>query len=232
MRKIVIIGLVLFSMIGRAQDYVVSEIFTPEDYSGMSFEINANNRFIYSWGRNYNDSESESFIKPKGSNYFDFRYQYNQKLFLGCYMVFGVGYSWDGYKFKNDSSTLYVDSVFHDKRKMRFQNLTTNLGLRFQSHSKPDESWFVETSFFNDFLMHSAYLTWDEIDDMDHKAKLTKLDFVNKYRYGLEFRFGYGNMAVISRYKMSDIIKVNNEYSNLPKLTFGIQVDIPSSGDL
>ena len=88
--------LVLLSLKLSAQDYIVKERFEPSTYSDspLGFE-NVNHRVVYGWGTNNNWGEDKKLVKLKGSNFFNIRYQYNQKLVLGSFIDFGVGYNWD-----------------------------------------------------------------------------------------------------------------------------------------
>lgn len=228
MKRITLFIALLITFFSKAQDYVVEEKFTPKTYGNLFAEFNPNNRSIVSWGRSY-DSNSDEFLIPKGSNYFDARYQYNQKLFLGCSFVSGFGYNWDALRLNNDSATLYNDSIFHDKRKLRFQNITTNLGLRFQTSSHPDEGFFFQATMYNDFLVHSASVTWDEIEDSELKTRLKGLDYVNKHSMGVELRLGYMAFAMFSRYSFKDIVKNSDGYQGIPRLTFGVQIEVAAS---
>ena len=48
----------------------------------------------------------KKLLKLKGSNFFNIRYQYNQKLVLGSFIDFGMGYNWDGFNLQKDTLTL------------------------------------------------------------------------------------------------------------------------------
>lgn len=227
MKKFLTILITILSVTIYAQDYVVDESFTPENYGS---ESNPYNRLLYSWGMNFNELDLKE-IKPQGSNYFDMRYQYNLKLYKGVYFVSGFGYSWNAFNLLNENQSLYSDSIYHKKRKFRFQYITSNIGLRLQSHESPDESIYLEASIYGEALMRSVYVTWDEIDGMNHKAKLSKLDFINKYNYGGEIRIGFKNLSIFSKYRSSPLINNTLIGNELPRLTIGIQLDIPSEGN-
>ena len=72
--KIVLLLFLPFALMG--QDYVVDEIFEPDNFSAKITEVSPKNRVIYSWGWNMNNDQSD-LIKEFQSNYFDVRYQYN-----------------------------------------------------------------------------------------------------------------------------------------------------------
>jgi hypothetical protein len=67
---------------------------------------------------------------------------------------------------------------------------------------------------------------------MRYKNKFSKLNFVEKYQYGLEVRSGYKNISLFSRYRFSSLINRSLGGVDLPNLTFGLQLDIPASGDI
>ncbi len=229
--KAKILFLLILPVFSIAQDYVVDETFEPNDYSGRFGEMSPNNRIIYSWGMNINNTESK-LIKEVGSNYFDFRYQYNMPIVKKIYFTLGFGYNWNVFNLGNDSNSLYIDSLFHEKRKLRFQNITSNVGLRFQTKKSPNDSWYLEFNFSNEYLVRSNYVTWGELDGMKYKNKLSKLTAVDKYQYGFEIRSGFKNISLFSRYRLSNLISRSISDVDLPNLTFGLQIDIPASGDI
>lgn len=228
MKNILIIVMVTLGLSSKGQDYVVEEYFSPEDFGS---EADLNHRLIYSWGVNVNDFDAD-VINTKGSNYFDLRYQYNQHLFKGAYLITGFGYNWNGFKLTNDSNTLYTDSLFRDRRKFRFQNISSNIGFRLQTHKSPDESLFFEASIYGNVLTRSAYVTWEEVEGMPQKIRQTKLSYINKLNYGAEFKLGFNNLVGFARYRISSIINESALGSALPKLTVGLQIDIPYSGEV
>ena len=224
-----ILYFLIFPIFSFAQDYVVDEIFEPNNYSSRFSQISSNHRLIYSWGLNVNDTKS-NIIKEKGSNFFDLRYQKNVKILDKVFLTLGLGYNWNSYNLVDDINSFYIDSIFYDKRKFRFQNILSAVGLRFQSSASPDNFWFVEVDFFNDFLTKSTFLNWIEISNMNYKTKISKLNFIKNYQFGMEIRCGYKNISLFSRYRHSKIINdllIGNE---LPNLTIGLQFDIPVSG--
>lgn len=229
--KAKILFLLVLPIFSMGQDYVVDEIFEPDNYSGGFAEVSSNNRIIYSWGLNIDNTEL-NLIKETGSNYFDFRYQYNIPVLKTVYFTLGFGSNWNVFNLNNDSNLLYIDSLFHEKRKLRFQNITSVVGLRFQAKKHPNESWCLEVNFLNEYLVRSNYLTWGELDGMRYKNKFSKLNFVEKYQYGLEVRSGYKNISLFSRYRFSSLINRSLGGVDLPNLTFGLQLDIPASGDI
>jgi len=229
--KVKILFLLIIPIFCMGQDYVVDEIFEPKDYSNGFNEVSPNNRVLYSWGLNINNSESNQ-ISETGSNYFDVRYQYNIPLLKKLFITIGCGYNWNAFNLKNSINSFYVDSLFHEKIKLRFQNITSVIGVRFQNNKYDNVSWFLEVNFLNDYLIKSNYLTWGELDGMKYKNKFSKLSFVNQYQNGLEIRLGYKNISLFSRYRLSTLLKGSNEEIDMPNLTFGLQVDIPASGDI
>ena len=223
--------LVLLSIKLSAQDYIVKEKFEPSTYSDSPFGLeNANHRMIYSWGLNNNLGEDKNLVKLKGSNFFNIRYQYNQKLVLGSFIDFGIGYNWDGFNLHKDTLTLFRDSLFRSKRKMRFQNISGHVGFKFQTNEDPYDSYFLQFNIYGDYLTRSFYIVWDEIGDVKQKIRQSKLDFINKYNYGFEIRVGYSNYVLFARYRASDYVNTDNVVGYLPKISFGFEIEVSTSG--
>ena len=105
-----------------------------------------------------------------------------------------------------------------------------NLGVRFQSSSDSRKASYFEASIVGELLTRSTYLTWDKIGKSAYKTKLSKLEFANKYQYGLEFRAGYKYVSLFGKYRLSQLFEERLNKSQLPSLTLGIQIDIPSEG--
>tara|TARA_Y100001954_G_scaffold219666_1_gene254082 strand:- start:114 stop:806 length:693 start_codon:yes stop_codon:yes gene_type:complete len=227
--KIVLLLFLPFALMG--QDYVVDEIFEPDNFSAKITEVSPKNRVIYSWGWNMNNDQSD-LIKEFQSNYFDVRYQYNITLTKKLYLNIGFGYNWSAYQLNNDSSTLYIDSVFHEKRKLRFQNMSGMLGIRFQGDQFLNKAVFFEANLYGDLLARSIYLTRGMVDGMNYKNKISKLNFIDKYQHGFEFRIGYKNICFFSKTRISMLVNNLTQGVELPKVTFGFQIDIPASGDI
>lgn len=226
MKNLTIIIFVFFVQYLFAQDYVVEERFDPENYAGDSIRF-TDFSFITGWGNFINNDLSNEYIEPFGSNFFEFRYQYYLRFFKGCKFVIGSGYNFEAFKLKDDSSTLYLDSVFHEKRKLRFQNITTNLGLKFYAKKNNRTSSFLQLGVYYDFGTRSSYITWDEVNDMKFKSRIAKLKFINPNNYGVEIRLGYSQMSGFFRYRLTNRIKDIVGYGFLPLINFGIQIDVP-----
>ena len=224
--------LVLLSIKLSAQDYIVKEIFEPSTYSDSPFGFeNVNHRMIYGWGTNNNWGEDKKLLKLKGSNFFNIRYQYNQKLVLGSFIDFGMGYNWDGFNLQKDTLTLFRDSLFHSKRKMRFQNISGHVGFKFQSTENPNDSYFLQFNIYGAYLTSSSYIVWDKIGEVKQKIRQSKLDFLKKSNYGFELRAGYSNWALYAKYRFSDYVNTDNVVGYLPKISFGFEIEVSTSGE-
>lgn len=230
MKKRITLLLVVLSSVAFAQDYLVEEKYNPESYSRNPFSGNAenpNHRGIYGWGL-YDHAGAESPTTNRwGSNHFNIRYQYNQKLFLGTFLVFGTGYNWNSFNLLKSETSFYNDSTEYDKRKFRFQNITSHLGLRFQTNENPDESFFLQVNGYWDILTHTAFNGWLEDENgVKIRNRKTKLNDTKINTFGLELRTGYAPFALFARYRLSDIF--DNSVIDLPLFNFGIDIEIPS----
>lgn len=136
------------------------------------------------------------------------------------YFTSGFGYNWKSYKLKEDSNFLYSDSLFSEKRKIRAQNLGLTLGLRYQSKPNAINSFFIQANAYGEALMHSAYITWDEIDGSPIRKKLSELSYLNNYNYGIELKVGVSYFLIFAKYRLSSFVE-NSNYTDLPVLTIG-----------
>ena len=59
----------------------------------------------------------------------------------------------------------------------------------------------------------------------DIEVVTKRLNFVESTQYGVQFRIGYGQVALISRIRLSNQFKANLFYSEMPNVLIGIEVD-------
>lgn len=229
--RVIFLILILFSELSFTQDYVVDEVFEPENYEKKEFEVSSDNRIIYSLGLNVKSKES-SKLKHLGSNYFDLRYHYNFPLTKRIYLNMGGGYNFNIYNIQENTNFVEFDSLYQEKSKFRFQNITGCLGLRVQTKKSARYFWFFEANFFNDFLTKSAYITVGELNGMNYKTKITNLYFARNHQYGFEVRSGIRNISLFSRCRLSDIFKSDSILNNISFLTFGLQFEFSLFDDL
>lgn len=226
MRKSFLLFFVFFGHYLFAQDYVVEEKFDPDNYANDSTSFE-NFSLIARWGNFVTNNAHGELIEPIGSNYVEFKYQYYFEFFKGCKLAIGSGYSLEAFKLKNDSSTLFLDSLFHLKRKFRFHNISTNFGINFYSNKEQSISSFLQFGVYYDLGFRSSYITWDEVNEMKLRSRATKLPFINPYNYGFEVRLGYGRIAGFLRYRLTDKIKDGFGYRLIPIFNFGIELEAP-----
>lgn len=229
MKKIVTIILLFTAFSLSAQDYLVEESYEPKNYSRNPFSgysSNPNHRGIYGWGIYDNTASNDGGEDFWGSNFFYLKYQYNQPLFLGTFAVFGTGYNWSSFKYNPPNNKLYGDSISYDKSKFRFQNISSHIGLRFQTKKDPDESYFLQINAYWDILTHSAYVGWLKNDeDVKIRNKKFNLNDAKIHSFGVEIRTGYAPLVLIGRYRLTNHITNNNV--ELTPLSIGLDIEIP-----
>lgn len=225
MRIIISLVFALWSSFLAAQDYVIEEVFDTSKYAPkVRPVVDLNHRITYGYGLNL-DYPKTNGTSIKGSNYFTIDYQYNTLLLKKLYLTSGFNYNWKSYRLNNDSAFLYSDSLFSEKRKIRAQNLGVTLGLRFQSKPNANSAFYMQVNMYGEALMHSAYITWDEIDGSPIKKKLAELPYLNHYNYGAEVKIGISYFLLFAKYRLGNFVN-NNNYTDLPTLTLGFAIEV------
>lgn len=225
MRKLFTLAFLILGYLGAAQDYLVDERFHPSNYKpDVKIEIK-NHRSINSWALNTSAFDEDELINTWGSNYFAFKYQYDKPLFLGVHWNIGFGYNWDNYKLKQRSDMLLHDSIFHDKTKLRIQNVSFHSGFRFQTHKNFKKALYLQLNGYANVTTYTKMINWDEVGEMKLKNETRSLSYVTPYHYGVETRVGYGMVSFYARYRLSNIFEEESNYRELPRLAIGIELE-------
>lgn len=225
MKRILGVLLILIVQMSYSQDYLVDERFYPEDFEPEEKIEMENHRSINSWALNSSMLDEEELINTWGSNYFAFKYQYDQPLFLGVHWNLGFGYNWDNYKLKQRSDMMLHDSIFHDKSKLRIQNVSFHTGIRFQTSKNSKKALFLQVNGYANVTTYTKLITWDEVGDMELKNQTKNLDYITPYHYGVESRVGYGMFSFFARYRLSDVFEASSNYRELPRFALGIELE-------
>ena len=52
-----------------------------------------------------------------------------------------------------------------------------------------------------------------------------KLNYLNELNYGVRARIGFSYWSIYGQYRMSNLLKENRGFGELPRLTIGIEVN-------
>ena len=147
-------------------------------------------------------------------------------------MVFNTGYNLQSFSLKQNNAKLIPDNVQHKKEKLLFNsiNLSVLNRLKFNKTGNIIGS-YIDAGMYAGYMFRSTHITHDEPLDKsvtkgETVVKNKELTFVNNYNYGLMVRCGNSYLAILTYYRLSNIIKANkvNHYPELPRFMIGIEV--------
>jgi len=169
------------------------------------------------------------------------QFNYGYKFKVKFLRIFSLGtdlhYSCEYFTFKNQFLA-NTNPAIYDKEKLVLNNIGTEIFLRIKFDRNQ-----------NSFGIYSDFGVWgDWTFDNRHTIKLenltnnfyqgSKMKIVNKnlayvadYQYGAYLRLGYGKVALVIKYRISDLflddfVSTFSQF-DMPKLSFGIHFSIP-----
>jgi hypothetical protein len=212
--------------------------------------------FVMEFGFNRDFTGPDNFsLRFWGSRTVNFYYQYELRIAKSrISLVPGIGVSLERFGFKkyrtlfnyNDSLRLMLpgqrinitssDSVVNPMRGVRNSKLMTNyvdipVELRYTSNpDDPARAFKVAVGGRIGYLLDSFTKVKYKDDDGIKKLK-DKQDFnLNKLRYGVSARIGYGNFSIFAYYNLTELfekdkgIYYQKALHNFPTATFGISL--------
>jgi hypothetical protein len=167
-----------------------------------------------------------------GSRTINLYYQYEFRIMKSrMSFVPGIGLSLERYKFRNGAILSYPadnrDSVIllpvaeHQIRTLRKSQLITNyvdvpLELRYTSNpDDPNRSFKVSIGGRIGY-MYDAFTKIKYKDDGEMKQLKDKQNFqLNRLRYGVSFKVGFGNFSLFGYYNLSPLFKEGKAFHNM-----------------
>lgn len=225
-----------------AQDETVEATSTPtaektEEFTEFKKNINkAKDRlvldFTYDMALNLPDS-----IKMKGfSRGFNIYFTYDIVLGKSRFSVapgLGIGTNnyFHNYSISSDSLGTYFNKIGDDidvkKTKLALTYVDIPVELRFRSvPNKKGTSWKLAAGFKAGMMIQNKWKYKGEDfsnNGQDIKFKTYNIENVNKFRYGVMMRGGYGIWNVFAYYSLSDVF--NDKGPRLTPLSIGISIN-------
>lgn len=174
------------------------------------------------------DSAGSSIETGKSVNILlGFRY----KLRLTNWLAIGyeVAYNSYSYRLLQDSSKTIPDKVLHDKEKLIFGDLGAGLYMRLNYGRRGNRIGnFVDFGGYGDWVLSGRNFTKDKIKSNGNvvETNITHLTYFNRYNYGVIARLGFNRYVFYGTYRLSDLFKESFSYSELPRITVGLQIGI------
>ncbi len=140
---------------------------------------------------------------------------------------FGVGAEaeYSGERYIIDQDVVDLETI-----QLNYVNITPN--IRFTPKAYDDKNGFsVQAGGYFGLLVGSKQSQESKVNQTninamgkDIEVVTKRLNFVESTQYGVQFRLGYGQVALMSRIRLSNQFKTNLFYSEMPNILIGIEV--------
>lgn len=132
------------------------------------------------------------------------------------------------YAVSSDSMGTYFNKFGDDidvkKSKIALSYIDIPLELRFRSApNKKGSSWKLAAGIKAGMMIQNKWKYKGEDFGMGEKFKTYDIENVNKFRYGIMMRGGYGMWNVFAYYSLSDVF--NSNAPRMTPLSFGISIN-------
>ena len=141
-----------------------------------------------------------------------------------------ISYCKTTFRLKWKPIKILPNDSLHDKEKLTFHNLSLGLYNRFNFGKRGNYIGnFLDLGAKVDLPFYVVHFTKDKIDVATNngrivKTRTTALTYINPIYYNAFFRFGINKYVITGSYRLSDLFKGNNKYTELPVMTLGIEI--------
>ena len=155
-----------------------------------------------------------------------FGYRYKLKICNFYSIGYDIAYNSYSYFLKQNSTKITPDTVLHEKEKLNFGNLGLSLYMRFNFGRRGNHiGKFVDIGGYGDWTFNAVNFTKDKNSNGNIvKSRISNLHYFNSTNYGLMARIGFNRYVIYGNYRLSDIFKSSCNFSELPRLTIGLQI--------
>lgn len=235
MKKILILLLMLdFIFAGKAQDVLLED---DVEFYEKNQKFGRNRKHYYhgyfSTGVSLGATkDNKSPVKELLSNHINLGLRYKLKISdfysLGC----DIAYSIYNYRLEDDDERTFPFEKHYKKEKIDLHSVSFGLYQRFNYIGRGGRGDyignFLDIGVYGNWSFSNRYLYKEKFNDNEQKRKFTVYspDFINVLNYGVLARVGYNRYVVYARYRLSELIKTDMGYSDLPPFTVGLQIGI------
>jgi hypothetical protein len=240
MKKVCLISLLSIFLLPAFGQTVLMEEYPGNDTIVPTFGKNLKHYmhlyFSYSvFADNFSNDKAES--KIPGSSDFSMGIRYKRKITTFYAMGFDLGMNTSGFSVKQTDQKTFPSQGKHKKEVIN----TTGLSLEYYNRINFDRRGnktgkFADIGAYGFYNFNSWHFTRDEFDTLTVgytkviEVKHYKPDYLNNYGYGCSFRLGFNSLVLTARYRLSDLVKKEGNYTDfpeLPRLNVGLQISIP-----
>lgn len=230
-KTIILLILISTSFKGLAQTEMLN--IRPDDDTAIGKSgPNLKNFFTYfiSYGQTVGPSEAiSSRVKYGVCPYWSFGYRYKLKFNSSFSTGFEFQYNQYSYGIKQSTTKSFPDSILHNKEKLRLYtfSLSPYLRFNFDRHRGNYIGYFIDLGAFADLNFIKQHIASDKLDDGTlRKISITRLKYIEPYRYGLYAQLGLTKYVFFCNYFLSDIFTSKSGYAELPRFIVGIKLSL------
>ena len=143
---------------------------------------------------------------------------------------FGVHYSTMFFPLKQDSAKKYPDKLLHDKERFTFNNLGGEIFARINFDKRRGNiiGSYIDIGGYIDWV----FLTKHYIKDKNLSGSLSKTTEVtntglittHNFNHGISLKLGYKSIALVAKYRISDMFISRYAIPEFPRFMFGIEI--------
>lgn len=175
-------------------------------------------------------TESKSDIQVASSGQWNFGYAYKMKVFK--LMDFGLEISYNNvFMNLNENTRESFDTTRNWDKIRSFQNgLQANAILRFYLNPKRGNYFgpYIDLGFFANYNWGSGWYKEYKDDDLSILQTEYKNGDFSQIAYGPSFSFGRNQLAAFAQYNMNSILDKDVNLNPMPKLIFGVKMNLYS----
>ncbi|MGD0711240.1 MAG: hypothetical protein ABR968_08645 [Bacteroidales bacterium] len=173
------------------------------------------------------DSAGSSIRQGRSTDFvLGYRYKFRISNF------FAIGYDIDfnsySYSLKQSAGKTLPNDTLHNKEQMNFDDLGLSGYMRFNYGKRGNRVGnFVDIGVFGNWGFLATHFTKDKKQNGNIvKTTVSHLSYINSINYGVTARVGFGRYVFFANYRLSDLFKTSYHYSELPRLTVGVQLGL------
>ncbi len=162
-------------------------------------------------------------------------YRYKRKICNFYAIGFDVHYNTLSYRIAQDDDKILPNISSHDKEKIIFHNWGAEVYNRFNFGKRGNQVGnFLDIGAYANWISNSVHYTKDDVASANinfNNAEVVevynkKLLYTEDFSYGVKARVGINRYSVFAEYRLSDLFKSEYIYSELPRLTVGVEIGI------
>jgi len=192
------------------------------------------NMLVIKYGH-YIDVPAEIGIQTRRSFMMHYGILHKHKLNRSLSVLAEQGIGLNNFRITQDSVTFFKDSVTYDRERLTLFSWDFSLGLRFNFDRNRGNhlGWYLDVLVYGgwNFSRRRNIIMYGDLDNERVRYKITERrpDYMRRFNYGAEVRFGYSYLNVFARYRLSNLFRTSDvhTYPELSPWSAGILLTLP-----